>query len=77
MAELSASMPAAPVLHTFVQYLIAFGSRREATSGVISDRFVRLIVADKSMKFRDPRLNRSGEIRPEAVIRGAISDVAV
>ena len=28
--------------------------------------FVRVIVPDKSVKFYDPCLNRSGEIRPEA-----------
>ena len=28
---------------------------------------VRLIVLDKRVKFRDPRLNRSGETQPKAV----------
>ena len=49
---------------TFVQYLIAFCSRPEG-------RFVRLILPDKSVKFRDTRLYRSLEIPPEAV-RGSI-----
>ena len=30
-------------------------------------RFMRLAVADKWVQFRDPRFNRSGEIRPKAV----------
>ena len=33
----------------------------------MSDRYVRLTVQEKCVKFCDPRLNRSGEIRPEAV----------
>ena len=35
-----------PVLHTFLQYSIAFCSRPEAASGVISSRFLKLIVMD-------------------------------
>ena len=50
-----------------MQYLIAFYSRPEADSGVISGRFVRLIVPDKCLKYCNPYLNLSGEIRPEAI----------
>ena len=32
----------------------------------ISGRFVRLTVPNEPVKFRDPRLNRSGDIRPKA-----------
>ena len=49
----SDSLPAAPVLRTFVQYLIAFGSRQEAASDVISGMFVRLIVTDRCVQFCD------------------------
>ena len=65
-------MQAALFTH-FVQYwlAIAFVSGPETASDVISGRFVRLTVPNKFVKFRDPRLNRSPEIRPEAV-RGGI-----
>ena len=56
----------------FLQYLIASCSRLEAASVVISGRFVGLTVPDKGVKFRFPRLNSSGEIRPKAV--GRFSD---
>ena len=62
MAKLFDSLLAAPVLRTFVQYLIAFCSRLQAAYDVISGVFVRPIVPDKSIQFRDPRL----EHRPEA-----------
>ena len=62
--------PAAPILRTFVQYLIAFCSRPEAASDVISGRFVRPIVPDKYIKFGYPRLNNSREMPPEAVGSG-------
>ena len=39
----------------------------EAASDVISGRFVRLIVLDGCVKFRDLCLNHSREIPPEAV----------
>ena len=52
---------------TFVQYLIAFCSRPEALSDVISSRFVRPIVLNKCLKFCDPCLNHFREIPPEAV----------
>ena len=57
-----------PVLRTtFVQYLIAFCSRLEATSAVISDRFVGTVVPGNHVKFGDHRLNFSQEILPEAL----------
>ena len=55
-------------------YSIAFCSRPEEASYVISINFIGPIVPDKCMKFRDPRLNRSREILPEAV-GGDIFDV--
>ena len=56
--------PVRPVLCTLVQCLIAFCSRPETASGVISSSFVEPVVFDKHVKFR---LNRSPEIVPEAV----------
>ena len=58
---------AAAVFAHFLQYVIAFYSRPEAASDVMSSAFPRLIVPDKCLKVRDPRLDRSGEISPEAV----------
>ena len=52
-------------LRTFVQYLIAFCSQPKAGSDVISGWFVSLIIPDKPIKFRGPRLNRSQEIPPK------------
>ena len=69
VTKLCASTPAAPVRRTFVQYLIAFCSRPESVSDVISGRFVGPIADDKLIKFRGPRLNRSREIPPKAVGR--------
>ena len=63
-------MPVSPVLRTFVQYLIAFFSRPEVASDVISGNFVGPIVHDTPVKFRDPRLNRYREILPAAVGSG-------
>ena len=60
------------ILCTFVQYLTAFCSRAEA-SDVISSMFLSLTVTNKLVKFRNPRLNRSSEIRAEAV-GGSIFD---
>ena len=54
-------------LRTFVQYLIALWNRHEPASSVISGTFVGPIVPDKPVKFRDPCLNHSREILPEAV----------
>ena len=73
MAELCDSLRTAPILRTFVQYLIAFCSRPETAGDVLSAIFVRMIVRDKFVKFRDPGLNRSWEIPPEAV-EGGIFD---
>ena len=57
-------------MRTFVQYIITFCSRTEAASDVISGVFVRPVVFDKSLKFHDPSLNRSGKILPKAVLIG-------
>ena len=46
----------APVLRTFVLYLIAFCSRPEPASEVISGRFIALTFPNPRVKFRDPRL---------------------
>ena len=64
--------PVAPVLRSFVQYLIAFCSRLKAASDDMFGRFVGLTVPDKWVKFRDRRLNRSREIRPKSVESGII-----
>ena len=63
-------MPATPILRTFMQYLSAFCSRLEEASDAISGRFVGLTLPDECEKFRNPELNRSGEIPPEAVRNG-------
>ena len=60
-------MQGAPVLRTFVQYLVTFCSRPEAVSDFITGTFVGLAVPVKCVEFLDPRLNRSPEIRPEAI----------
>ena len=72
MAELFDSLAGriGPVLCTFVQYLIEVCNRMETACGVISCKFLGLIVRVSAQKFRDPRLNRSGEIAPEAVGSG-------
>ena len=57
----------------FCAYFIAFCSRPEAVSGVISGKFMVPIVRDKPFKFFDPCLNCSQEIPPEA-IEGVIFD---
>ena len=79
VTELCISMPATPVLRTFVQYLTAFCSRPETTSPyVIYGKFVRSIVSDKLVKCRDPSLNQSREIPPQAfgsMIFGRFSNV--
>ena len=67
MAELFDSLPTAPVLRTFVLYLIAFCNQPKAASDVISDRFVVPTVPDKRAIFREHRLNHSREIPPAAV----------
>ena len=59
--------PAGPVLRiTFVQYLIAFNSRPEVTSDVISGGFLEPVFPDNCVKFGDLCLNHSREIPPEA-----------
>ena len=65
MAELFDCVAAAPVLRTFVQNLIAFCSRPQVCD-VMSGRFVGLTVPEQFVKFLDPPLNNSGEIRPKA-----------
>ena len=62
MTELFDILPAAPILHTFVQYLIAFFSRPKAVSDVIFGSLFGLIFLDKYAKLRDFCLNCSGEI---------------
>ena len=57
----------------FYAVLNAFCSQLEAACDVLSGSFVRLIVPDNCVKFCDPRLNRSGEIRPKT-IGGGIFD---
>ena len=59
MVELFDSLPAGPGLHTFVSYSIAFCSRSEADNHVIYGVCMRLIVADKAVRFCDNRLNSS------------------
>ena len=44
---------------TFVHYFIAFCSRPEATSDVLSGKFVGPVIADKIMKFGGNRINLS------------------
>ena len=39
----------------------------EAAGDIISSRFVAPFVLNKHVQFHDPSLNRSREIRPEAV----------
>ena len=62
-----------PFYALFVQYLIAFCSRKETASDVTSCRFVGPIVPNKQVKFRDPWLNRSQEIPPEVVGGGTFN----
>ena len=52
-------------LYATAPVLCLFCSRPEAASDVVSDRFMRLAVPDKWLKFRDRRLNRVPEIRPK------------
>ena len=67
MAELFDSLACRTSFTHFCKYEIAFCSRPEAASDVISGTFVSPIIRDKHVKFRDPCLNRSPEIQPEAV----------
>ena len=49
---------------------------RNSAADVISDRFVRLIVPDMWVKFGDPRLNHSVNMRPEAIGDGIFAITA-
>ena len=72
-AELFDSFPVGPVLRYFVQYSIVLfaADRKQLAQSYPADRCIKPTVRDKCVKFRDPRLNRCGEIRPKAV-RGGI-----
>ena len=63
-----------PFFQTVAQYFVAFCCRPEAASDVMSSSFVGAIIRDKDAKFRDPYLNRSRQIPPEAVGRGSFDD---
>ena len=63
MVELFNCLPAAPVLCTFVQYSIAFCSRPEVDSDVISGMVVDYFGMDVRVKFGDSRSNISRDIR--------------
>ena len=71
MAELAQSDPFYAFLRTFVRYFIAFCSRLEADSVVMSGEFVEPIVSDKQVMFGGPRPNRSREIPPKSVGGGS------
>ena len=53
VAKLFDSLPFAPVLHYFVKYLIAFCSRLEAVSDVISSLAVEGVGTNVRAKFDD------------------------
>ena len=58
------TLPGRPVLRiTFVQYLIAFCTRPDATSDVVSGVAYRPIGVMVHAKFNDSRSNRSRDIR--------------
>ena len=61
------SLPAAPVLRTFVQYLVTFCSRPDDASDFISGSIWGPIIPNKPVKCRDPCLNHSREIAPDGV----------
>ena len=63
MAELFDSLSFVPVLRTFVRYLIAFCSRPEEASDVISGVVVDPTSLDIHVKFGDSWSNRSQDIR--------------
>ena len=50
-----------------MQYLIAFFSRLEAASDIISGSFVRPIVSDKRLRLHNPHFSLYPEIQAEAV----------
>ena len=58
VAELFVSLTTRPAVRT-MQYSITFCCRPEAAGDVISDTFVRHIVPDEAVKFRDPGAYRS------------------
>ena len=66
MSNYSTLCPATPILRTFVQCLIAFCNLPEVASDVISGKFLRPVVLNKCVNFRDPGLECSREIPPEA-----------
>ena len=74
MAELFDSLSGLTAVRTLVQYLIAFCSRAETASDVLSDKFEAPVVSDKLVEFRGPCLNRSWEI-PREAIGGGTFDV--
>ena len=76
MADLFDSLPAAYVLCTFVQYLIAFYSRPEAASNVISGEILRQIVSDKTVKFGDSMSNDSRYIRGAAFVSNERTNIS-
>ena len=51
------------LLGTVMQYSITFCSRPEAASNVISGDFLRRIVANRAVKFNNPRFNHFRENR--------------
>ena len=57
-------LPAAPIYALYATFN-CISQQTEAASDVISGSFVRSVVTDKPLKFRDPRLNRSREIPSE------------
>ena len=64
VTELFDPLPAGPILRKLMQHSFALCSRSEAANDVAFGPLVRLIDPGKFIKFRDPRLNRSREIRP-------------
>ena len=75
VTELWTSMPTAPVLRAFVQYLIAHCRWPEAASGVIFGMFVDPTGMKVHVKFCDSRSNRSEDIRlPHFVTNGRRTD---
>ena len=62
VVELFNSLPTAPVLRTFVQYLIAFCGRPEAAGDVISGVSLDYIYVGVLVKFGDYRPSRSRDV---------------
>ena len=59
----------------FCAAFYTFCSQQEAANGVISDMFVKPIVADKLVKLGNSNLNLSREIAPETVRCGIFGAV--